>query len=101
MAVETLILKSSELRKGDIVIQFGMRILIDQEIKDYPGAYGDVYHTNGLVTNIEEVKEAEYIPVGWLYPDVFRGGWQKDYDADPRWVIQGNDLATWAVERKV
>ncbi len=97
--MESLFLKSSELRQGDIVLQFGMRLLIDQEIKDYSGAYGQVYHTSAKVLNPEEVKEEAYVPWSWLFPDVFKGGWRKDYDADPRWDVQGNDNAFWHVER--
>jgi hypothetical protein len=106
---ETLYLKSSEIRPGDVVLCNGLRVLIDQEIKDYPGVYGDVYHVNGKVVNLEEAKQdgtiyvdddhPGLIPLGWLYPDVFKGGWTKDWDAEPRWVIQGNDLARWSVER--
>jgi len=111
MSVETLRVKSSELRKDDVVLLHGMRILIDREIKSGPGAYGDVFHTAGLVTNLEELIEDgtigdpsddcyPLIPRSWLYPNVFRGGWTKDYSADPRWDIQGNDLASWTVERE-
>ncbi|QIN94746.1 hypothetical protein PP460_gp056 [Streptomyces phage Muntaha] len=106
-----LYVKSSELREGDVVLTHGLRVLIDQEIKDYPGIHGDVFHTNGRVVNLEEAKADStiyvdrdnpgVIPLSWLYPDVFRGGWTKDWDADPRWVIQGNDNATWCVEREV
>jgi hypothetical protein len=118
MATEAFYVKSSELRPGDVVLTNGLQVLIDQEIKDYPGAYGDVFHVNGRVVNLEEaVKDGTIhvsegnpfgfepacglIPLGWLYPEVFKGGWTKDWDAEPRWVIQGNDLATWWVEREV
>jgi hypothetical protein len=118
MATEILYVKSSELREGDVVLTHGMRVLIDQEIKDYPGMYGDVFHTNGKVINLDEaVKDGTIhvhkdnpfgfepkhgvVPLAWLYPDVFRGGWTKDWDADPRWAIQGNDNAHWTVEREV
>lgn len=100
---ETLWLKSSELRPGDVVLTHGMRLLIDQEIKSYPGTYGTVYATPAKVTNPEEVKAEAFIPWSWLFPDVWgkgeRGGWGKDWDADPRWDVQGNDNAYWTVER--
>jgi len=97
--MQQLYVSSSQLRKGDVVLTHGMRVLIDQDIQNYAGAHGRVYHVNGLVTNIEEVLAENFIPKSWLYPDVFRGGWTKDWDADPRWAIQGNDHAHWVIER--
>lgn len=108
---------TSQLRKGDVVHCYGMQLLIDQEIKTYIGTGSGrpiVYHTSAKVTNLEECKldgsiawwdeEGNYhygtVPLSWLYPDVFRGGWVKDMDADPRWTIQGNKLAMWRVTRK-
>lgn len=106
---------TSQLRKGDVVHCWGMDCLIDQEIKSYPGQCGKiVYHTSALVTNLDQCKEngtlhwkepsgrvhEGLVPLSWLYPDVFQGGWRKDWDAEPRWRIQGNDFAMWRVTRK-
>lgn len=109
-------LNTSKLLPGDIVHCWGMDCLIDQEIKNYTGHGPNpltVYHTSAKVINLDECrtdgtvywKDGEVIhdglvPLSWLYPDVFRGGWTKDMDADPRWEIQGNELAMWRVTRK-
>lgn len=105
---------TSQLRKGDIVHCHGLDCLIDQDIKTYPGQGGKVvFNTSAKVINLDECKKNGtlywkdgevfhdgVIPLSWLYPDVFRGGWAKDWDADPRWVIQGNDFAMWQITRK-
>lgn len=99
----TLFLDTSELREGDVVNCHGMRCLIDQEIKANEYSDRTVYFTSAKVLNLDELKENGFvggvISLGWLYPDVFRGGWEKDWDADPRWDIQGNEHAMWQVER--
>jgi len=108
---------TSQLRKGDIVHCWGMDCLIDQEIKSYTGhgpSRPTVYHTSANVINLDECKgngtiawredketyHEGLVPLTWLYPDVFRGGWTKDMEATPRWEIQGNELAMWRVTRK-
>jgi len=109
--MQTLYVPSSQLRKGDIVLSWGMRLLIDQDIKTNVGAHGPVYFTAGLVTNLDELIEDgtvgdpsdecyPLIPRSWLYPLVWRAGWEKDYSAEPRWDIQGNDFAQWLIERE-
>ncbi|MER6086520.1 hypothetical protein [Streptomyces bluensis] len=102
-----LTLDTSELRSGDVVHTHGMLVLLRGEPKKYDGLNSGerrtVYCWDGLVTNLDEVKAAKFVPIGWLYPDVWgkgeKGGWGKDWDAEPRWVIQGNNLARWHVER--
>lgn len=108
-------LNTSELLPNDVVVTHGMACLIDGEIKSSPNYNAEgltVYSTSARVINLAECKSngvVSYwengkfydglIPLSWLYPDVFRGGWTKDWDADPRWVIQGNELARWSVIR--
>lgn len=87
-----VLLKSSELRPGDVVITHGMRCLIDLDIKSGPDAYtGRVFFTSARVTNLEDVKREGFVPLGWLSPDG---------DAR-RWTLQGNDNASWPVEREL
>ncbi|MET9861994.1 hypothetical protein ABZY93_22285 [Streptomyces smyrnaeus] len=102
MAIVTLRVDTSRLKVGDVVLEHGMRVKLDQEPRVYEGAGHEgrtVYAFDGLVENIDEVREQELVPIHFLYPDVFRGGWCKDWDAEPRWTVQGNDLATWVIER--
>lgn len=105
MSGKTLIVTTSDLRSGDVVLTNGMRVLIEGEPNEYDGYNSGerrtVYHWKGLVTNLEDVKEEQFIPISWLYPDkwVPGQGWNKDYSAKPRWVVQGNELARWTVER--
>lgn len=109
-------MNTSKLITGDVVNCWGMECLIDQEITTYPGQGPNpltVYRTSAKVINLDECKgngtiawhEGEtyhsgLVPLSWLYPDVFRGGWVKDMDADARWDIQGNELAMWNVTRE-
>ncbi|WP_338781713.1 hypothetical protein [Streptomyces sp. DG1A-41] len=105
--VKRMVVVSSELRSGDVVITHGMRVLLSGEPdvteRGNSGVMRKVYGWAGRVTNLEEVKAEKLVPLGWLYPDKWGagegGGWGKDWDAEPSWRIQGNDLATWLVER--
>jgi hypothetical protein len=108
--VETLNLNTSELRAGDVILNYGMRILLRGEANEYPSrnraGATTVYHwADALVTNVEDVKAEAFVPLGWLYPNKWglgeKGGWGKDWNADPTWPIQGNELARWCVEREV
>ncbi|MDQ1016714.1 hypothetical protein [Streptomyces afghaniensis] len=102
-----MIVNTSQLRAGDVVITHGMRVLLsgepDMASSRNSGVTRTVYGWAGRVTNLEEVKTQDIVPLGWLYPDKWGagedGGWGKDWDAEPSWRIQGNDLATWLIER--
>ncbi|MCX5201474.1 hypothetical protein OG897_08415 [Streptomyces sp. NBC_00237] len=63
-----------------------------------------VYAWEGLVTNLEEVKADNFIPLHRLYPEKWGigegGGWGIDWSAEPTWTVQGNELMTWNVERE-
>lgn len=79
-------LKSSELRRGDIVHCHGMNVLIDGTPTQYSGAQGlPAYRYRGLVLNRADVSE-EDVPRAYTAPD-------------DRWTIQGNDIARWVVTR--
>jgi hypothetical protein len=91
--------KTSELQLGDIVNCHGMRCLIDREIVISTGhpVAGDgsrCRYTSALVLNRDEVPTS-VVPLGFTVD--FDGLGNKLSD-EPRWTIQGNDLARWAVE---
>lgn len=102
---EHLYLPTSELREGDIVLNTGMRILIDGPAGIYP--QGDrpedqVYRWPGLVLNADELcdRDADTFDL-YLYKHL-RGVWWEDQVPRPRrddWPVQGNHLAMWHVER--
>lgn len=77
--------KSSELRDGDVVLTHGMRVKLDRPVATQLGANGLVFTWDGLVLNQAEVLAEGFITRGFI--------------PDGRWTVQGNDLATWAVER--
>jgi hypothetical protein len=83
-----------------------MRILLRGEPHIYTSSGGRPVHhwADALVTNVEEVKAEGSVPFGWLYPEKWglgeQGGWGKDWAAEPKWPIQGNELAHWSVERE-
>jgi hypothetical protein len=92
---DTLLVKSSEIQLGDVVLAHGMRVLIDRPARTYPSPQGPegnkvCYSYVGLVLNLDDVREAGVVPISWLYSDT---------DTEPRWNVQGNDYADWMVER--
>lgn len=95
---ERLRVNTTEIRRGDIVHTHGMRVLMDVDpitTPDYndPASGRTCYAWVGLVLNPEEVPP-DYIPRAWLYTDGI--GQPRD---EPRWNVQGNELAGWSVER--
>lgn len=87
-----------ELRVGDVVNNYGMRLLVDQppvQSRSHPVTEwgGACLWTKALVLNPAEVEAAGVVPASWIWLD--RDGQRM---AEPRWTIQGNRLATWAVE---
>jgi hypothetical protein len=96
-----------QLRLGDIVLSYGMRILLDTPAKIWHSSHGcdhgpDImthekcrlaYSWLGTVTNPSEVEAGGSVPLGWMHYDTYPG--------EHRWNVQGNDLATWTVERSV
>jgi hypothetical protein len=81
-------LKSSELRPDMIVWCHGMRCLIDDDVKQGPGPYGEVFWTSARILNRAEVS-ADSVPYSFT---------RRDGAGNYRWSIQGNDNARWAVE---
>lgn len=93
MSDEIMTLKSSELRKGDIVLEYGMHVRLDTALRTYTE---DVFAWDGTVVNLAEVLADGFVPPSflreWRNGQLFRTN---------RWVVQGNDLATWRVQRAV
>ncbi|WP_327292474.1 hypothetical protein [Streptomyces sp. NBC_01198] len=87
-------LDTSELRKGDIVLSYGMRTRLDVETSKTPG----VWHWEGTVLNLDEVLEEGFIPPSFLRTHKWEGGWVTD--REDYWAVQGNELAFWSVERQ-
>lgn len=95
---------TSELHQGDVVLNHGMRLLLDQPVRNAGRRNGmalDVYVTSALVLNEEKVIAHGTVPHSWLRREkwVDSQGWRIDPTDDPCWSVQGNDLASWSVER--
>lgn len=95
-------LNTTELQLGDIVHNYGMRILLDRPAGKRPHGDRTVFWWVGKVLNPDEATASGLIPRSWLYHHsehwVPGEGWRVDTN-DPRWNVQGNHLATWSVER--
>jgi hypothetical protein len=91
-AVHTPVTKTTpELVAGDVVLVHGMRCLIDTEplpSRCHPGS--STFYVRALVLNPDEVRAARVVPMSWLYDE-------RADDTEPRWTIQGNELARWSV----
>ncbi|MER6605692.1 hypothetical protein ABT282_07200 [Streptomyces sp. NPDC000927] len=94
---DSLYLPTPELREGDIVLDHGMRILIDG-----PGKYREeTYVWPGLVLNADELCDNESDSYDAYIARHLRGIWWEDRVPRPRkddWPIQGNSLACWRIE---
>ncbi|GAA2609813.1 hypothetical protein SMC26_39595 [Actinomadura fulvescens] len=96
--VETLRLDTTELREGDVVVDHGMRVRLDRPVF-IPSDKPDVRAWVGFVENLPEVIAEEYVPRSFLTRsenDPETGGMREVFG---RWNVQGNELATWHVER--
>ena len=99
-----IVRKSSELRTGDIILNAGMKVLLDGAIQSRPyttedqraahGGTDAVYWQRGLVVNLDEIEDPWLVSVTREYQE-----WPNRHipTGEHRWTIQGNDLATWAV----
>lgn len=94
---QILHLDTSELKSGDIVLTYGMRVLLGER-RTYEGDREPVYQFDGTVTNLEEVLEEGFVPASWLHHWTFVEG-HRTLTRKDRWVIQGNRFARWSVER--
>lgn len=86
--IATLQIPTSKIRVGDVVRTHGMSVEIDRPLQTRRDG---VWFSAGIVRNADEVIEAGQVPESYL-----------DRDGELyRWSIQGNDFATWLVERVV
>lgn len=94
---------TTQLAEGDIILNYGMRILIDGPVKISGPEHDRVYRWPGLVINADELCDKDSPTYdAYIYKHI-RGIWWEDCVPRPRkddWPIQGNYLATWVVEDK-
>ena len=101
MARETV--DTSEIRVGDLVLNYGMRIRIDEiQVHDDSTSHGGiVYCCYGMVLNVREAIDVYDIPRSFMFNEIRHvhgaghPGAREDF-----WNVQGNDLARWTVERR-
>ncbi|MGW2496181.1 hypothetical protein ACWCV2_16985 [Streptomyces pseudogriseolus] len=93
----TEIKDSSQLAEGDIVRDHGMRVRLD-ELTTTERQGLTVYRWAGTVLNIDEVREAQHVPMSFLRTTKWEAGRGWVTDREDYWAVQGNKLATWAVE---
>jgi hypothetical protein len=99
---ELLMLPTSKLRAGDVVVTYGMRVRLPAEPRVYEnhGHEGRaVYAWDGIVENLDEVVADGFVPRSFLTEELWVDGKGWVFELTGCWVIQGNDLAIWAVER--
>ena len=103
---ETRTVKTSEIRVGDIVRNYGMRIRIDSiteyqpsELDRRQGSVKPYWACLGTVINLDEVREAGVVPMSWLTTQKWVDGAGWTIDRRDYWNVQGNDLASWQVEQ--
>ncbi|MFC9280914.1 hypothetical protein [Streptomyces collinus] len=93
----TEIKDSSQLAEGDIVREHGMRVRLDK-LTTVERQGRTVYHWAGTVLNMPEVREAKHVPLSFLRTQKWEDGRGWVTDREDYWAVQGNNLATWAVE---
>lgn len=93
----TIQVDTSQIQVGDLVLNYGMRIRID-EIKVIEEPDGNCYCCLGTVLNKDEAIEKYDIPRSFMFDEERHvhgpGHGREDY-----WNVQGNELATWTVVR--
>lgn len=107
--IHTFTLRTGELRPGDIVHTWGMRVRIDSVRPYHPHGKGCISSPDGrtscglawsclgTVINLDEVRAAGIVPMSWLCRERYDGHrWVND--RSDVWHVQGNMLATWPVE---
>jgi hypothetical protein len=92
---DLLYLNTTQLQRDDIVHVHGLRVLMDVEVHVFDNPAGVKCHSwLGLVLNPEDAGGPS-VPLGWLY----HHGPGGQPSTEPRWNVQGNELAFWHVER--
>lgn len=90
-----------DLRRGDVVLTHGMRVLLDGERNSRTDMGREVIWWVGLVLNPDEAIDIYRIPRSFIGEHKWNDneGWV--FIQTNRWSVQGNDLARWTVERDV
>ncbi|MFI5782614.1 hypothetical protein [Nocardia sp. NPDC051570] len=90
---------TDRLRHGDVVLNHGMRLIIDQPIQTRTEDSGDtVYSTSAVVANREGItsQAAAEREAGIINGRArFIQARTETRTGTPRWTIQGNRLAHW------
>lgn len=95
--------KTDQLQEGDVVLNHGMRILIDGPARTEPGTNGhDLtrYRWPGLVLNADELCDPASLAYDTYIYKHLRGVWWEDRVPRTRkddWPVVGNCLAWWSV----
>jgi hypothetical protein len=95
----------SEIREGDIVLNCGMRILIDGPATIYGEKYGNpadepVYSWPGLVVNADAICKEGGEEYDAYIACHLRGQWWQDRGGrKDSWPVNSNDRESWEVER--
>ena len=81
------LVSTDKLREGDVINNYGMMLELRSK-KEYPHGFEGriVYQFKGYVQNLDEVKKAGLVPIGWLFDNT---------EGEPIWTVQGNNLAKW------
>ena len=91
-------LNTHELRVGDIVHEYGMRVRLDNP-PIVTQRERTVYAWGGDVLNPDEVIAAGVVPRSFLGDHYWIDGTGWQWFQTNKWTVQGNDLARWSVER--
>lgn len=91
-------LNTHELRIGDIVHLFGMRVHLARE-PHIEKRQRIVYAWVGDVLNPDETIAYGMVPQAFLGETRWHPGTGWVWEQTNQWTVQGNDLALWAVER--
>ncbi|KAB2344852.1 hypothetical protein [Actinomadura rudentiformis] len=84
-----------DLRGGDLVLHYGMRVRIPAEPRTWRRKDMTVYGWDGQIENLDEVLTAGLVPHAFLREEVWMDGEGWVCRTTDRWVIQGNELAMW------
>lgn len=105
MATTVVTIPMGEIRDGDVVDFFGLRVRLRGEPGRFKshnsGEWKEVVYWKGLVLNPKTVSPALFNHASF-YPDkwVDGRGWTKDYDAEATWIVQGAVDTLITVERE-
>lgn len=107
--MKTESITTHDIRVGDLILNYGMRIRVDQEPQqtNHPvNEWSPTLATAAVIENWDEMVEASKTDIsvagfivgmvrGDMSPDGLRPRNGLEPYTEPRWVIQGNGLARW------